>query len=188
MFCGGGFSSSISSVAKLRNTERLLPLISSSPSKSMDIRAMANVLRCRIRSASSTLICTTPSTEPPPTNKLAERSSPRCTRGCLWEGYSSSSAESGSRMNVRDGGRRWVSCATGAARLRRGDCDCPRLGIVLPAPRGGGRGMMGALFSDERGARGWIKDEIGIGRRLCEALRALVLDDERGGMLPGGML
>lgn len=188
MFCGGGFSSSMSSVARLRNTERLFPLISSRPSKSMDIRAIANVFLCRIRSASSTLICTVPSIEPPPTNRVADRSNPKCTRGCRWEGYSNNSAESGSRINVRDGGRRWVSWATGAARLRRGDCEWPRRGIVLPAPRGGGRGIVGALLRNGTGTRCGTRDEVGRGNRFCEALRALVLEDDRGGMLPGGTL
>jgi hypothetical protein len=109
MLCGGGLASSINSVARLRNTERLFPVISSNPRRSMDIRAIASVFLRRIRSASSMLIWTVPSIEPPPTNMLADRSSPRWTRGCRCVGNSNRSAERGSLMNVREGMRRWVS-------------------------------------------------------------------------------
>lgn len=128
MFCGGGLSSSISSVARLRKTDRLFPTISSKPRRSMDILAISNVLLCRILSASSTVICTVPSIEPPPTNMPADRSTPRSIRGCRCVGNSRSSLESGSRVNVLDGMRRWVSWETEsnfAATWRNGDCEGP---------------------------------------------------------------
>lgn len=115
MFCGGGFLSSMSSEARLRKTPLLLPLISSSPSRSIDIRAMSRVLLWRIRSASSIVICTVPSMEPPPTKIPADKSKPSSILGCRCDGNSKSSFESGSRMNVREGIRRWVSCEIGSS-------------------------------------------------------------------------
>lgn len=106
MLCGGGLSSSINSLARFKNTDRRFPLISSRPSRSSEILAISRVLRCLILSASSTLIWTVPSIEPPPTNIPADRSNPTSTRGCRCVGNSKSSFEGGSRIKVLDGMRR----------------------------------------------------------------------------------
>lgn len=84
-----------------------------------------------------------------------------------------------------------MSCETGsrdAATVRRGDWDCPRLGMVLPAPRGGGGGRLGTMYvADGTGTRSGTACD-GPEGRCRGALRALVRDDDRGGTLPGGML
>jgi hypothetical protein len=62
--------------------------------------------------------------------------------------------------------------------------------MVSPAPRGGGGWSEGTVLNVARAGTCWAMDigGTGGGGRVLEALRALTRDDERGGILPGGML
>lgn len=97
---GGGFSESMSSVARLINTSLRGPVASSTPTKSTEIRANAKALLWRTRSGSPIVIRTAPSIFPPPTNNAATRSNFKVILWCLENGQSTISVVVKSRLNV----------------------------------------------------------------------------------------
>ena len=124
----------------------------------------------------------------------ADKSRPSSIRGCRCDGKSTDSFNFGSRTNVLEGMRRFVSLDTGskrAAMWRKGDCDCPCPGIVLALPLGVGNRIIG-IASSVVVAVGCV---ICIGGICCccccrvrDELCARGRDDDRGGTLPGGTL
>jgi hypothetical protein len=114
IFRGGGFSESISSVAKFRNMSRRGPDTSSMPRRSIEMRAIARDRLCRTRSGSSIATLTWPSMLPPPTKSDAPRCKSVEIRGWRWTGQSAISVVLGSLLNVREGMRRVFSDVTGS--------------------------------------------------------------------------
>ena len=173
---GGGWASSMSSVARALKTRRLL-LERSTPIRVTVIRSIemdGRDLNPKRDLPSSMTILTSPSTVAPPTKREEDRCILRTIRGWLSFGKSTISVSTSEGTNVLEGGLR---NALNAGR-RIGDCDLPREGMGSPVVGGSG----GASDSMDPFSFG--------GEQFCEDLLVgmvvLVLPSDVCGYLRGG--